>query len=417
MNSKLGKIIVFLILVIFMAGFLMPVNLIVAQEATPAGGQGGESEIRELSEGIKDKQSDIEELRKKIGIYEKNLEVERSKATSLKNQIYILETQIEKKEAEIELNEQEIEATNLEIKKTEEEIALAEEGIDDKQVKISSFLRQLYIQDQKTELEIIIMNESISDFFNSIQRTEQLQSQVNDTLVDLKDLKITLEDNKKEMESKKAELGELQEELLGRMGSLEDQQYTKQYVLDQTRSSEARYRSMVDELKLEQSRINAEIVALEKAIRAKLTGDKSKLTELGDVVFSWPVPSRVITSTFHDPDYPFRYIFEHPAIDIRAKQGTPLRAAASGYVAKVKNGGRYGYSYIMIIHNDGFSTVYGHVSQIYVKTDQFVTQGEVIGVTGGMPGTAGAGRLTTGPHLHFEIRLNGIPVNALDYLP
>ena len=66
------------------------------------------------------------------------------------------------------------------------------------------------------------------------------------------------------------------------MASLEDQQYSKQYLLDQTKSSEARYQSMVDQLKMEQARINTEIVALEKAIRSKLSGDKSKLSELGD---------------------------------------------------------------------------------------------------------------------------------------
>ena len=70
----------------------------------------------------------------------------------------------------------------------------------------------------------------------------------------------------------------------------------------------------------------------------------------------WPVPSHYITAYFHDPAYPFRYIFEHPAIDIRASQGTNIKAAASGYVARVRWDTSSRYGYVMLIHDNGLST-------------------------------------------------------------
>ena len=144
--------------------------------------------------------------------------------------------------------------------------------------------------------------------------------------------------------------------------------------------------------------------------------DKQKL-ESGASDITWPISGRTITTGFHDPDYPYRKIIgEHPAIDIRAPQGSTLKAAGDGYIARVKFDGSTSYSYIMIIHNNGLSTVYGHVSSVSVAVDQYVHQGDVIGRTGGAPHGTGSGAFTTGPHLHFEVRKDGIPVNPLNYL-
>jgi murein DD-endopeptidase MepM/ murein hydrolase activator NlpD len=197
---------------------------------------------------------------------------------------------------------------------------------------------------------------------------------------------------------------------------LASEKNTKDYILDETKSSEAEYQRLLAQAKKEQQTAASDIVNLEKVVRDKINQQGSGLNiPLTYDGFIWPVPKNTITAYFHDPSYPFRYVFEHPAIDIRASQGTPVKAAASGYVGRAHDGGM-GYSYIMLVHADGLATVYGHVSRIYVKNDEYVTQGQIIGLSGAMPGTPGAGPLTTGPHLHFEVRLNGIPVNPLEYL-
>lgn len=131
--------------------------------------------------------------------------------------------------------------------------------------------------------------------------------------------------------------------------------------------------------------------------------------------FIWPVDSRYVTTYFHDPNYLFRHMFEHPGIDLGVEQGTPIVAIQSGYVARAKMSQK-NFSYIMINHEKDLASIFGHLSNIYVKKGQYVAQGQIIGLSGGKIGTEGAGRLSTGPHLHLEVRLKGVPVDPLLYL-
>lgn len=135
--------------------------------------------------------------------------------------------------------------------------------------------------------------------------------------------------------------------------------------------------------------------------------------EIAKIVLHWPVSGRV-NFKFHDSKY--LYNFSHEGIDIAASQGTNVRAAQSGTVVSVVNGGLSGYSYVTVDHGNGYRTVYGHLSQINVKTGQNINVSGLIGKSGGTPGTSGAGQYSNGPHLHFELIKDGVYVDPELYL-
>lgn len=136
----------------------------------------------------------------------------------------------------------------------------------------------------------------------------------------------------------------------------------------------------------------------------------------GVVRVLWPVePDEGLSATFMDPFYEQRFGIPHKAIDIPVPQGSAIRSAADGVVDKVVDNG-LGYSYIIVKH-EGFATLYGHASSFYVAEGDQVRQGDVLAASGGMPGTPGAGTLTTGPHLHFEVIQQGERIDPLTVLP
>lgn len=374
-------------------------------------------EIKELNRGIEENKNKLKDIQERQKSYESALRKKQGEKASLENQLAILDNRIAKAELDIENVEVEINRVNLEIKKININIEDKDNQIKKEKDRIASILRLMRKEDEKSALEIMLINNSFADFINQVKYLEDINSEIGESLDNVKKYKEELEDQKIVLDEKKLDLDEMKKELEDSKMVLISEKANKDFVLEQTQSSEKEYQRLLKLAKEEQAQANSEIVNLEKIVRDKINNLEGKKLEFNDSGLIWPVPKNTITSIFHDPDYPFRYIFEHPGIDIRAAQGTPLKAAASGYVARAKSGGASGYGYIMIVHGDGLATVYGHVSKIYVEEDEYVIQGQTIGASGGLPGTPGAGRLTTGPHLHFEVRLDGIPVNPQEYLP
>ena len=130
-------------------------------------------------------------------------------------------------------------------------------------------------------------------------------------------------------------------------------------------------------------------------------------------IFSWPVVSKRVSAFFRDAEY-YRVVgSQHDAIDIAVAQGTDIIAPAAGYVYYLLPPSPGGYSYMAVKHKDGYMTVYGHLSEVAVSLGQFVTSGQLIAKSGGAVGTPGAGPMTSGPHLHFELWQNKEVVDPL----
>ncbi len=377
--------------------------------------------VNKIKKEISDYRGEIEELRQEEEIYEEKIKKARQDATTLENEIYVLETEIAKKQTEIKRKNKEIESQNLIVENIQEKILKQEKILQQHKDQLKELIRVLNVYDQKQPLGILFLESSLSGVLNQLRYLDTLHSEIDNSLTLSQEIKKGLEEHENTLRKELADLIDLKKELKNSQLDLKRQKQTKELVLNQTRGIEWRFQSLLADVIRDRQAIENEIQQLEKKARKEIAAKKEKIAqklmeEEGRVIFSWPVPNTTITASFHDPDYPFKdWLGEHSAIDIRAKQGTNIRAPAAGYVARAKYGGM-GYSYIMLIHNDEFSTIYGHVSQILVEEGEYVKRGDVIAKSGGMPGTPGAGRFSTGPHLHFGVRLNGVPVNPEDYL-
>lgn len=246
-------------------------------------------------------------------------------------------------------------------------------------------------------LSVLFKATSMADLLNRMEFVNEV-AEYNKTLISaLQETRENIKAEKAEMEAKEAELGEQQDELQGR--------------LDETTKLMNEYAA--DQKALEQ------IYAAEEKAADEIAAQIDSLLADSDVIpsaegFIWPVSSsRKISSPIGSRVAPGGFgSTNHKGVDIcnvgytssiyAVKSGKVLLTNTSGY------GGGYG-NYVVIDHGGGLTTLYAHMSSVKVSEGQMVSQGTVIGITG----STGA---STGPHLHYEVRINGVYQNPLNYL-
>lgn len=372
-------------------------------------------EIDGLQNEVKKRQDKINDLNGIIQNYKTKVTQQESAATSLQNQIVLLQNRIKEKQLGIERTQTEVELTNLEIQSLDARIRIQNSEILDKQKALAELLRRIRQADEVNPMYVFLTKPSLSEFFSRLDELTRVEQETDEATKRLKEEKKAVELTKQRREGERKTLVDRQQQLESEQDQLERDQAANVSLLAQTEDREDEFQRILSELRQQQQGEADSIHDLQDKLHDRLN-QSDEILARGDDVLQWPIiPQKGISAHFHDKSYPFRKLFEHPGIDLPTPVGTPVKAAGGGYVAWTRTGKQYG-NYIMVVHTGGIATVYAHLSAFAVKPDTYVERGDIIGYSGGRPGDPGAG-LSTGAHLHFEVRQNGIPTNPENFLP
>lgn len=389
----------YIALLFFIAAFLGAGHLVFAQET--------ESSVDALNDEISNRKAEIDKINSKIDEYRSKINEYTSQTASLITDIEMIENQIAIAQLDVDATQVEIESQQLEVQVLEEKIRQEANVIDDQQEMIEEMIFELHRKSQVGMLEILFGSDNFGELFDELEQLESVNADLNRALEATKLSKENLEVNKGKQEDHLDSLVELESQLKERVANLDHQSQAKEKLIVETQATESQYRVLMSELRQERQSVTNSIASLQSQIEERLA-ESDNSEDSDPSLMTHPLPSAIMTARFHDPTYPFRHLWEHSGVDLAAPTGTPVRAAAPGIVAWTRTGRSYG-NYVMIIHEDGFATLYAHLSGFNVTADDFVGRGDTIGFVGSTG-------FSTGPHLHFEVRLNGIPVDPMHYI-
>ncbi len=372
--------------------------------------------VDDLRVSLEKKRAALKETEEKILEFQKQVQEKRRTAQTLQGQIELISDNIEELTLALKKTTAQIDATDAEVTQVEEDIAQKEEEIERQKILLGHYIRQLQELDTQSTVSIFLKYTTLSDAITESTTVEQLQERAHSAIVSIQKIKEDLVTKKQELTDFKQTLDGLRKRQEGQRNILNAQEDSKQRILKETNAQEAQYQALLAEVIQDAKEAEAAISALDRKIREELqTQGIGKLPSIG--ILDWPIePIYGVSCPFHCSGYPFQAsLGSHSGTDIPSPVGTPIKAPADGYVARTHDSGGRGYSYIMLIHGDNISTVYGHVSGFAVSEGKRVIRGTTLGYTGGARGSRGSGA-STGPHLHFEVRKNGVPVDAERYL-
>ena len=372
-------------------------------------------------------QSDVNAHKKAAAAALAKAAAEQKKADDLLKQTQTIEDRINAIQQDLDALGPQIGTASQRRAKLDQEIALTREDIASKQSQIGGLQTEYdarvaalnervditYRNGDWAWLEMLLSANDISDF---IQRSEyvtmimsddeQAATELQTTRTSLETLTAALTRAEETLQSKRAEAVAQEQGLRTLQASASSKQNAQ-------KAAESEKSALLKESKKNVARLKAMALAEEQEsarIASLLKGGASHGNGKYLGMFMWPTPGyHHVSSPFGMRMHPILHVMKmHTGIDIHVPYGARIVAAGNGTVIFAGRNGGYG-NFTMIDHGNGLVTCYAHQSKIIVHKGQYVNVGTTIGYVGSTG-------LSTGPHLHFEVRVNGTPKNPLNYL-
>lgn len=362
----------------------------------------------------------IAALQAEIAAFQKELDVIGSKKSTLQSTVNTLTLNQKQLASQIKVTQNKISSANLKIKSLTSSIGDKEASIASNQTAIGKALQSVAENEQGSVITKFISTNSLREAWQVADEAMQFNQALLAHINDLRTARAELASNRDAVSAQKADLVSLQNDLASQKRSVDANKVAQQDLLAKTKNQEINYQKLIAQKQAAEQAFEQELVNLQSQLN--LIVHPGLLPKVGSGVLSWPFSnafmlncarlksqlgnSLCITQFFGNTAFstanPQIYNGKgHNAIDIDAPIGTQVYAALSGVVLDTGNTdlvrGCYSFGkWIMIIHGNGLSTLYAHLSSIDVSKGQQVSTGQNIGLSG-MTGYA------TGPHIHFGV--------------
>ena len=330
-------------------------------------------------------------------------------------QLHAIQRDLDTATAELKQVQAERIQLDKDITKTEAELKAAQARLQSREKVFYKRVRDIYINGRLSYLDVVVGSKDFSDFANRMEMLKRILQSDMDLINTIKIEREEIASKKAKLEEDRAKVLELEKVAQEKQNLINQKKAERQAVLERAMNDRDTAERAYNELMASSASITAMLQqrAAERAAAAAAAasqggsgGGATWVQGTGQLAAPVVAP---ITSDFGwriHPIYGTRRL--HAGTDFGVDEGTPVHAADGGVV--VEAGWVSGYGYTVIIdHGNGMSTLYAHNSDVAVSPGQTVSKGQVVSYSGNTGGS-------TGPHLHFEVRINGEPTDPMGYL-